>query len=112
MFPREYRLSRQRDIQRVLKSGRRFPSPALMLRCAPNRLEHPRVAVVVGTVVSKRATVRNRIRRQLRHLLAAELKHSKRGVDLMLSVKSPALTLDAEHRQALVHLLLQHARVI
>lgn len=110
MFPREYRLSRQRDIQRLLKSGRRYPSPALMVRVLPNQVGHLRLTVVAGTVVSKSAVVRNRARRQLRALLADEVARN-RATDVMLTIKSPFLSMTREDRRTLLRSILRQARL-
>ena len=92
MFPREQRLRRHRDIQQILKTGLRLSTPALMLRYLPNRRTKPRVTVVVGTTVSKRAVVRNRLKRQLRHVLMAELKGRSVGFDPVRSSSNLSTT--------------------
>ncbi len=112
MFPRERRLRRRRDIERLFKDGRRVSTPALVLRVAPNKLTKPRVTVVVGTVVNKRAVVRNRLKRQLRHILMDEFKNKNTGADVMLTARPSALTMALPERRAAVHDLLRRARLI
>lgn len=111
MFPRAERLGRRRDIERVLKTGRRVSAPELLLRVLPNRVGHVRATVVVGTVVSKSAVIRNRLKRQLRHILRAELPKTAIGVDLMISTKAAALKLEKDQKIALVRSLLKRARI-
>jgi ribonuclease P protein component len=112
MFPRERRLARHRDIQRILKTGRRVSTPALMMRHLPNERTYPRVTVVVGTAVSKRATVRNKLKRQLRELLRHELKGVAVGADIMLSTRAAALKHDYQALGEMVHFLLQRAGIL
>ncbi|PJE75732.1 ribonuclease P protein component [Candidatus Uhrbacteria bacterium CG10_big_fil_rev_8_21_14_0_10_48_11] len=109
MFPRAQRLRRRKDIDAVLRRGRRFPHPLLMLRAMPSVTKSPRVTVVVGVAVSKRATVRNRLKRQLRHLLRQQLNERNAttiGMDLMVSPRAAILKEPSEVRaKALAQLL-------
>lgn len=69
----------------------------------------PRVTVVVSVAVAKRATVRNRLKRQVRHLLRQELQDRDvlgRGVDLMVSPRVAILREPKEVRQRALRELL------
>ena len=112
MFPRALRLSRRRDIERVLKTGRRLSTPLMTVRHLPNGLAKPRVTVVVGTVVSKRAVARNRIKRQTRHELRQLLGGLQVGVDLMISLKPAILKTASQERQSSLRYLLERAGII
>ena len=112
MFPRGSRLRRKKDIAAVLSRGLRVGTPALTLRMINTKFDHPKITVVVGTVVSKKATVRNRVKRQLRHILAAELKSVTRGVDLMFTIRISFLNMSGPERLSLVHSILKRARLI
>ena len=67
------RLSKTKDITAVLKRGRTLPSRYFLIRYLPNILSHHRVTVVAGLKISKKATVRNRLKRQIREILKQEL---------------------------------------
>lgn len=112
MFPRRSRLRRARDISATLRRGSRVSTPALGLRYLPTKLDRPRITVVVSTAVAKRANVRNRVKRQLRHMLASELADVQRGFDLMVTVRSGYLPLDRPARLTLLHSLLERSRLI
>ena len=112
MFPRDRRLRRHRDIGALLRRGRIVKGPGLALRMGLTPLAMPRVTVVVSTAVAKRAVVRNRLKRQLRHALAAELSGVRGGVDLMLTTRRELLDTPATIRRQLVHELLCRARLI
>ena len=105
-------MTRRRDIQQLLKTGRRYSTPALMLRASPNLRSFQRVTVVVGLAVSKRATMRNTLKRQLRHILKDELKGSRIGADIMLSTKAAALRLGRDERVSAVRFLLGRANLL
>jgi len=68
MFARQNRLGAASAVRAVLAKGRRASSSvsALMAISTPNT---PRTTVVVGTKVSKRAVVRNKVKRRLRAIL-------------------------------------------
>lgn len=72
-----------------------------MVRLRRTGLNRVRSTVVVGTVVSKRAVVRNRAKRQLRHILKEVLNQAENGAvgnDLMLTIKKPFLTTERPAR--------------
>lgn len=86
MFPRAERLRRRRDIERILKRGRRVSAPGFTIRSLPNPIGGLRVTVVVGTAVEKRAPARNRLKRQVRHQLRGLLTPNT-AIDLMVTLK-------------------------
>lgn len=67
MLPPANRLRRQRDFQRIFRAGSTARSPYLILRRVSSNT--PRVGFVVSTTVSKRAVVRNKLRRQMRSMV-------------------------------------------
>lgn len=58
----------------------------LSVKAAPTGRSGSRIVVVVGKKVSKRAVVRNRIRRRILGLLAASLETVAPGYDIVVSV--------------------------
>ena len=111
MFSRDMRLRRERDIALVLRRGRAFRTPYFTLRFLATSLKHPRVTVVVGVATAKRATIRNRVKRQVRHILKAELSRVRVGVDLMVSVRPPMLKSAPREQKALLHEALRRVRI-
>jgi len=69
MFPREQRLKKSQDVVFVLRKGQRRATP--LVACSflrrPGTLS--RVAVIVGTKVSKLAVTRNLCKRRVRSIL-------------------------------------------
>lgn len=91
MLPPAHRLTRRRDFARVSAAGKSVYTPTLRLRWVFTGRKASRLAVVVSTRVSKHATKRNRLRRQLRAVLREQLPHVKPGFDAVLSAAPPAL---------------------
>lgn len=64
-FGREYRLARQRDIDRLFREGKKLEGKLFSFRVLKKEDPTPRLLVVVGKKVGK-AVVRNRVKRGIR----------------------------------------------
>ena len=91
MLPAAYRLTKQHDFKRVAHSGRSFFSHLFRVSTCANTLKRPRVAVVVSTKVSKKAVARNKLKRQVRAVVAAHLEQLATGRDVVIAARSQAL---------------------
>lgn len=91
MLPRKYRLTKDKDFKRVNSLGRPFFSSKLKIKITPNKLEVSRFAVVTSARLSKKAVVRNRVRRQLSEVLRLNKDKIITGRDIVVWVKPPAL---------------------
>jgi ribonuclease P protein component len=122
-LPQAYRLRRRADFSRVYKSGLRRTSPHLILRALrlPAKKSDPAqaieaqptlIGVSIGLKVSKRAVVRNRIKRQIRAALQQMLPEVADGWHLVVVVKPSAV--ECDYKQFLQELkqLLVSAEVI
>jgi ribonuclease P protein component len=108
MLPRGYRLTQERDFRRVNSRGQSFFSTEFRLRKLANLTEKSRFAVVVSTKVSKKATQRNTLKRQIKEILRLNLDKIKPGYDITISVNSKALNLDFDQlNQGLKKLLIK-----
>lgn len=79
MLARTYRLRKNSDFQRLYKTGKRFVSANLVLYYAPSKLTYSQFGFVVSKKVSKKAVVRNSLRRRASAVLQ----------DYFGSIKSP-----------------------
>ncbi len=87
MLPRANRLQKNRDVRKVLQRGSRLSGASMRLTTLPNRLHHPRFTVMISTKVAKRATVRNRLKRQARAAVAEFIKiHPTLASDIVLII--------------------------
>jgi ribonuclease P protein component len=91
MLPRPHRLSAQRDVKRVSSCGRPVFSSNFTIRCAPNRIGRLRATVVAGLKVSKRSTVRNRVKRLIREAIQRNLVSIRADADLVVYAKPAAV---------------------
>jgi ribonuclease P protein component len=101
------RLRAAADIARVYKRGVYGGSGgALSVKAAPSGRPVNRAVVVVGKKVSKRAVIRNRIRRRLISILSGRWETVASGYDIVVSVHTdiselPAAALEEHLTRAL-----------
>lgn len=74
---------KEKDVERVLKGGQAFKEDFLILKTAKNNLNKIRFGFVISRKVSKKATIRNKIKRRLNSLVEAKTKKIKKGLDLL-----------------------------
>lgn len=111
MLPRANRLSKQRDFEAVWERGRTVQDEYFKVRLAPNRQKQTRFGLVLSTKVAKRATVRNRLRRQLGSALCLRLIKIKPGQDVMIIVKSKLVGANFMELERSVDKLLKKAKL-
>ncbi len=100
-FPRNARLRRNADFQRVYREGSRERGRLITLVAAPNGTDESRLGVSVGRRFAKRAVDRNRAKRLMREAFRIERPTLPRGWDLVLIPANPQvqLTLEALRRE-------------
>jgi len=87
------RLRRDKDLERVFKNGRFFKEDFLSFKILFNNLKNNRFAFIVSSKVSKKAVLRNKIRRWLRAAVLLQLKQERlngenqKSVDVIIVVQ-------------------------
>ena len=84
MLTQANRLKKSKDIERVLKNGKRFSEGFLVIKTLPNGLDKTRFAFIASQKFSKKAVERNKIRRQLRETTRQNLERIKKGMDVIV----------------------------
>jgi|SRR3989338_8864897 len=87
MLAKSYRLTRQADHRKALRYGAVVRYPPLLVRVVQSGRSASRFSFVVSNQVSKRATQRNRLRRQLREVTRAWLPQIRPGYDVVVTVR-------------------------
>lgn len=91
MLAQVYRLTTDEDFARVAKEGLKLSFPFFSLGAFKRKdNETPRFGFVVSTKVSKKAVVRNKVKRALREAIRQNLSYLKGGYDIVFWVKSKA----------------------
>lgn len=92
-FPREARLLKHSDFDRVYKQGRRHFSPHMTVFYLRQAEGEPRIGFTVGRLLGG-AVERNRIRRRLREAVRLRRAALKDAVDVVINPKKSVLTAD------------------
>ena len=81
MLPVKNRLKKEKDFEKVFKTGKGFKEKFLYLKIKKNNLGVSRFGFVISKKVSKKATSRNKLKRRLRELVKIKLPKIKKGID-------------------------------
>jgi ribonuclease P protein component len=82
-FPKEERLRKRRDFDKVFKEGKAFRGTIFNAYILKNDLGHPRIGIVVGRKFGG-AVQRNRIKRLLRETYRLNKGLVGEGIDMVL----------------------------
>ena len=97
-LPKPLRLKHWQDFQATYQQGKRYRGTHLLLRVLPNpRLNQSRFGIAISQKVSKKAVVRNRIKRQLRAILLSQHPNLARGFNVIIVVLPSAVLCKYEH---------------
>ena len=81
MLLKKNRIQKKRDIERIFKEGKSFKEGFLVLKTAKNNLNIARFGFIVSQKISKKANVRNKIKRRLRETIRLKIKLLKPNTD-------------------------------
>lgn len=88
MLARQLRLKKSQDFTQLYRKGKRYSSGWVVLIIAHSRHKETRVGFVVPNHVIRLAVERNRIRRQLRSIVAQNFDLLPRGANIVFSLKA------------------------
>jgi ribonuclease P protein component len=88
MFAKTYRLKKNADFKRLFKEARTVDGDTVQLRFMTNGLVHSRFGFITGLTISKKAAVRNKIRRQLNEIIKALFLDQEKGLDILIVAKT------------------------
>jgi ribonuclease P protein component len=112
VLPKNNRLKKTKDIKRVFKGGSAFREAFLLLRPIKNSLNNTRFVFVVGKNVSKKATIRNKIRRKIREAVRLRMSEIKKGFDVVFVVSKVAIPPSFKEVSLIVDKVLKKAKLI
>lgn len=85
MLPKINRLKNKKDFEKIFKNGKRFKEEFLLLIMIKNNIKTTRFGIVVSQKVSKKATLRNKIKRWISEIIRLKIiKKIKKGFDILL----------------------------
>ena len=111
MLSKSNRLKQKKDIERVIKRGESFKEKFLVLKTAKNSLSQSRFGFIVSQKISKKATIRNKIRRKLREIVKRKIKSLKFYKDNLIIVLPGAENKTFEEIEETATILFKKARL-
>jgi ribonuclease P protein component len=92
MLPKENRITDKQDFDEVKKKGKLVQSDSFAFGFIEKSADIPsRFGFVVSTKISKKATLRNRVKRAMREGVRQNLTYIKKGVDGVFLAKTAIL---------------------
>lgn len=117
-LPKAHRLRDRKDYRAVYAQGIRRYSPHLTLItfCNTNEvadcMPKTKVGISVSKKVSKKAVVRNRLKRQIKGVIRTKLPEIKSGWKIVIVVQPKAIECKYEHFLRELEKLLKQAKII
>lgn len=87
-------LRRKKDFDRVFEAGQSFYCPILAIKSKKNDLEFNRFGIIISLKVSKKAVIRNKIRRRIREILKNNIVKNKENRDFVIIVSKNIIDKD------------------
>jgi len=106
MLAKKHKIAKKKDFESIFRRGQSFKEGFLILKTSDSVSPTNRFAFVVSQKVSKKAVVRNQIRRRLGELIRAKTDKIKKGRDFVF-IALPGLEKQSPHEieESLVSLL-------
>ena len=92
MLAKANRLTLKKDFAKVFEKGRSSFDGVLGIKILENDLKQTRFGFLVGQKVSKKAVVRNKIKRRLRAIVRQKFPKIKDGFDVVVITLPPIAT--------------------
>jgi len=112
MLAKGNRLKNKKDLENVFKKGESFKEDFLILKVVPNYSILIRFGFIVSQKISKKATLRNKIRRKLSELVRLKMKKLKKGIDVVLMTLPGIETKDFWEIEESIDKLFKKAKII
>lgn len=112
MLPEINRLKKKKDFERVFQKGKKFITDALFLKKLKNNLSYSRFGLIVTTKVSKKAVLRNKLKRRLRNLVYKKLEKIRKGIDVVLIALPGLENKTFKELEEILDQLFQKAKII
>lgn len=111
MLAKQNRLVKQKDFEKIFQQGRSYYSKLLGIKAMANEQRTNRYGIIISTKVSKKSTERNKLKRQIRHVIKRLDSELAQGMDITV-IALPAVlgqsynTVNSELERILIKLKL------
>ena len=87
MLAKANRLTKEGDFKQLAGKGKPFYSSLMAIKVLKNVLAESRFGIIISTKVSKKAVVRNQLKRRLSEIIRLNLVKLKKGFDVIVLTK-------------------------
>jgi len=94
MLAKINRLAKKSDIDNLFQRGKRAFSPFFAIRYLRNSQDFCRFAVVIANKEAKKATARNRLKRQIREIIRLNMSKFSGKYDIIINISKNCLEQD------------------
>jgi len=94
---KKYRLKKRKDFEEVFKKGIYCSGSCISIKLKRNNLNISRFGIVVGSRISKKAVIRNKIKRRISEAIRLNLPQLKKGFDVIILTKPEVV--DKKYRE-------------
>lgn len=112
MLPKKNRLRKKKDFEEGLRNGKGFKEDFLILKTKKNKLKEIRFGFIVSQKVSKKAVVRNKIKRRFREVAKEMTKRIIENTDIILIALPGTETKDFQEIKKVIEKLLKKAGIL
>lgn len=112
MLPEINRLKKKKDFENVLKKGKGYKEDFLYLKIIKNNLKNSRFGFIVSNKFSKKAVIRNKIKRRLKSLTEIKLSKIEKGIDGVIIVRPGLEINDFWELEEKINKLFEKAKII
>lgn len=112
MLKKSHRLTKQREIDNVFKRSKGSYNDYIGIKAVKNKEVSSRAAIIVSVKVSKKAVVRNKLKRRVAHILKEYIPHFQESYDMVSVILPPAKEVSYAELKSMVEGHLKRLRVI
>ena len=84
MLKKENRIIRNKDFDNIFKGGEKIYGKSFNLIIKKNEFNFVRIGIIISNKISKKAVVRNKIKRRIRNIFIKNLANIKENVDIIV----------------------------
>jgi len=110
MLKKENRLKKKKDFDSIYKKGKTIAGKLVFLKILKNNLDINRFGFVVSKKISKKAVIRNKIKRRLREIIKKEI--IKKGFDIIINTNLEILNKDYNKIRLEIRNLFKKAKLL
>lgn len=111
MLPKIHRLNKK-EVETIFRNGQGVKEDFLILKILKNKFTGTKFSVIVPLKVSKKATLRNKIKRRISELLRVKIKNIKAGTCGIVLAAPGIEKKDFLEIEAILNRLLERAKIL